>query len=145
MKLDMDPFPVGMVELELKKILVCKDQAETAKGKNVIVLDDLLNWTIKPHNPEVGVCHARFLCQKPNTHRMHDPRSIIPHIRPKAFTDNQISRIKYNYYINNVSKDYDDSHVKRNSGRLHSSTGMATGATHSLELLIIEFQSIFSF
>jgi hypothetical protein len=28
---------------------------------------------------------------------------------PKVFTDNQMSRIKYNYYIGNVSKDYDDS------------------------------------
>jgi hypothetical protein len=28
---------------------------------------------------------------------------------PKVFTDNQMSRIKYNYYISNVSKDYDDS------------------------------------
>jgi hypothetical protein len=45
---------------------------------------------------------------KPYSHRMHDPRSIVPHIRPKVFTDNQMSRIKY-YYISNVSKDYDDS------------------------------------
>jgi hypothetical protein len=43
---------------------------------------------------------------KLSTHRMHDPGSIVPHIRPKVFTDNQISRIKYNYYINSVSKDY---------------------------------------
>jgi hypothetical protein len=43
---------------------------------------------------------------KPSTHRMHDPRSIVPHIRPEVFTDNQMSRIKYNYYyINSVSKD----------------------------------------
>jgi hypothetical protein len=82
---------------------------------------------------------------KPSTHRMHNPGSIVPHIWPKVFTDNQMSRIKYNYCINNVSKDYDDSQVKRNSGRLHNSTGMATGATRSLELLIKEFQSIFSF
>jgi hypothetical protein len=27
----------------------------------------------------------------PSTHRMHDPGSIVPHIRPKVFTDNQIS------------------------------------------------------
>jgi hypothetical protein len=40
---------------------------------------------------------------------MHDPGSIVPHIRPKVFIDNQMSRIKYNYYINNISKDYDDS------------------------------------
>jgi hypothetical protein len=41
---------------------------------------------------------------------MHDPGSIVPHIRPKVFTDNQMSRIKYDYYyINSVSKDNDDS------------------------------------
>jgi hypothetical protein len=28
---------------------------------------------------------------------------------PKVFKDNQMSQIKYNYYIYNVSKDYDDS------------------------------------
>jgi hypothetical protein len=81
---------------------------------------------------------------KPGTHRMHVPGSIIPHIRPKVFTDNQMSRIKYNYYINNVSKDRDDSQVKQNSRRLRNTTGTATGATCSLELLIEEFQSIFS-
>jgi hypothetical protein len=46
---------------------------------------------------------------KPSTHRMHDPGSIVPYIQPKVSTDNQMSRIKYNYYISNVSKDYDDS------------------------------------
>jgi hypothetical protein len=40
---------------------------------------------------------------------MHDVGSIVPHIQPKVFTDIQMSRIMYNYYINNVSKDYDDS------------------------------------
>jgi hypothetical protein len=49
---------------------------------------------------------------KPSTHRMHDPRSVVLHIRPKVFTDKQISWIKYNYYISNVSKDYDDSQWK---------------------------------
>jgi hypothetical protein len=28
---------------------------------------------------------------KPSTHRMHDPGSIVPHIRSKVFTDDQIS------------------------------------------------------
>jgi hypothetical protein len=47
---------------------------------------------------------------KPSTHRMHDPGSIVPHIQPKGFTDNQMSQIKYDYYyINSVSKGYDDS------------------------------------
>jgi hypothetical protein len=46
---------------------------------------------------------------KPSTHRMHDPGSIVPHIRPKVITDNQMSRVKYYHYISSVSKDYDDS------------------------------------
>jgi hypothetical protein len=54
MKLDTDPFPVGMV-IEHQKILVRTDQAVTTKGKNVVVSDDLRNRMIKPHNPEVGV------------------------------------------------------------------------------------------
>jgi hypothetical protein len=82
---------------------------------------------------------------KPSTYRMHDPGSIVPYIRPKVFIDIQMPRKKYNYYINNVSKNYDDSHAKRNSGRLHNSTGMATEATRSLELIVEEFQSIFPF
>jgi hypothetical protein len=40
---------------------------------------------------------------KPSSHHMHDPGSIVPHIQPKVFTDNQMSRIKYNYYINILS------------------------------------------
>jgi hypothetical protein len=28
---------------------------------------------------------------KPSTHHMHDPGSIVPHIRPKVFTNNQMS------------------------------------------------------
>jgi hypothetical protein len=46
---------------------------------------------------------------KSSSHHMHDPGSIVPQIWPKVFTDNHISRIKYNYYISNVSKDYEDS------------------------------------
>jgi hypothetical protein len=55
MKLDMNLFPVGMVELEQKKILVHIDQAETTKGRNLVVPDDLRNRMIKPHNPKVGM------------------------------------------------------------------------------------------
>jgi hypothetical protein len=55
MKLDRDPFPTGMVELEQKMILVRTDQAKTTKGRNVVVSDDLRNRMIKPHNPEVGI------------------------------------------------------------------------------------------
>jgi hypothetical protein len=43
MKLDTDPFPVGMIEIEHKKILVRMDQAETTKGKNMVISDDLHN------------------------------------------------------------------------------------------------------
>jgi hypothetical protein len=46
---------------------------------------------------------------KPSTHRMHDSGANVLHIRPKVFIGIQMSRIKYNYYINNVSKDSDNS------------------------------------
>jgi hypothetical protein len=55
MKLDTDPFSVGMVELMDKKVLVRTDQTETTKGKNVVIFDELRNQMIKPHNPEIGV------------------------------------------------------------------------------------------
>jgi hypothetical protein len=56
-----------------------------------------------------------------------------------------MSWIKYNYYINNVSKDYDDCQARWNSGRLHNTTRTATGATRSVDLLVKEFLFIFSF
>jgi hypothetical protein len=40
MKLDTVPFPVGMVELMNKKVLVCTDQAEMTKRKSVVISDD---------------------------------------------------------------------------------------------------------
>jgi hypothetical protein len=47
---------------------------------------------------------------KSSTHRMYDTGLIVPYIRSKVFTDKQMPRIKYDYYyINSVSKDYDDS------------------------------------
>jgi hypothetical protein len=56
----------------------------------------------------VASCHTRFLCQtKYSSYAC--PGSIVSQIQPKVFTDIQMSRIKYNYYINNVPKDYDDS------------------------------------
>jgi hypothetical protein len=55
MKLDVDPFPVNMVDLEGKRILVRTNQAETTKGKQVVVSDELRNRMIKPKSPEVGV------------------------------------------------------------------------------------------
>jgi hypothetical protein len=57
----------------------------------------------------LGKVSYMFFMPKPGTHHMHDPRSIVLHIRPKAIIDNQMSRIRYNYHIKNVSKDYDDS------------------------------------
>jgi hypothetical protein len=37
------------------------------------------------------------------------PEQLFHTYGQKVFTDNHMSRIKYNYYISNVSKDYDDS------------------------------------
>jgi hypothetical protein len=64
MKLSKDSFPIGMFELMDKKVLVCTNQAETTKGKNVVASDELHNWMIKPHNPDIGVWKENVL-QKP--------------------------------------------------------------------------------
>jgi hypothetical protein len=57
MKLDTDPFPVGMD----KNVLVRTDQAETTKGKNMVISDQLHNWMIKPHNLKIGVWKENVL------------------------------------------------------------------------------------
>jgi hypothetical protein len=59
---------------------------------------------ISNYNQEEKMAYPVFM-PKASTHRMHDPGSIVPHIRPKVFTNNQISQINYIYYIDNVSKD----------------------------------------
>ncbi len=66
MKLNLDPFHIGMVMLMDKKVLVLvrTDQAETTKGKNVVVSNELRNQMIKPHNSEIGVWKENVL-QKP--------------------------------------------------------------------------------
>jgi hypothetical protein len=43
MKLDTNLFPISMVELMDKKVLVRTDQAETTKGTNVVIFDGLRN------------------------------------------------------------------------------------------------------
>jgi hypothetical protein len=40
---------------------VCTDQAETTKGKSVVIFDELRNWVIKPHNPEIGMWKMNVL------------------------------------------------------------------------------------
>jgi hypothetical protein len=52
MNLDTYPFPMIMVDVGAKKILRWIDQPGTAKGKNVVVSDELRNRMIKPRPSE---------------------------------------------------------------------------------------------
>jgi hypothetical protein len=61
MKLDTDPFPISMVKLMDKKDLVRTDEAETTKGKNMVVSNELRNGTIRPHNLRIGVWKRNVL------------------------------------------------------------------------------------
>jgi hypothetical protein len=61
MKLDTDPFLVGMVELMDKKVLVRTDQVKMTKGKNMVISNELRNWMVKPHNPKIGVWKENML------------------------------------------------------------------------------------
>jgi hypothetical protein len=56
MKLDKDPFPtnMNMVELEGKKVLVRPSQAETVKGKEVVIGEERPLRMIKPKSPNDG-------------------------------------------------------------------------------------------
>jgi hypothetical protein len=55
MKMYTDPFPVDVINFEEKKILVRSDQAESTRGKNVVVSDQLRTCMMKPKNLEIGV------------------------------------------------------------------------------------------
>jgi hypothetical protein len=50
MKLDKDPFPINMhmVELDGKKVLVRSPQAESTKGKEVVIGEEWPPRMIKP-------------------------------------------------------------------------------------------------
>jgi hypothetical protein len=56
MKLGKDPLQVNMntVKLEGKKILVWPSQAESTKGKKVIIGEERQPRMIRPKNPEIG-------------------------------------------------------------------------------------------
>jgi hypothetical protein len=56
MRLDTDPFPanVNVINFEEMKVLVHPDQADTTKGKSVIVSDEPRVRMLKPRNPEPG-------------------------------------------------------------------------------------------
>jgi hypothetical protein len=56
MKLDKDTFPanMNMVELKGKKVLVRPSQAESTKGKDVIIREERPPRMIKPKSPKGG-------------------------------------------------------------------------------------------
>jgi hypothetical protein len=58
-------------------------------------------------------CHTQFLCQNQILIVCMTQDQLLHTYSPKMFTDNPMSRIKYNYYISNISKDYDDSQQNR--------------------------------
>jgi hypothetical protein len=55
MKLDVDPFPVDMINFEEKRVLVRTDQAAMTEGKKVVVSDELRQRMLKPKSPGPGV------------------------------------------------------------------------------------------
>ena len=40
MQIDQNPFPVHMLELNNPKVLIRSNQAESTKGKNIIISDE---------------------------------------------------------------------------------------------------------
>jgi hypothetical protein len=56
MKLNKDPFPanINTVELDGNKVLVWPSQAESTKGKEVIIGEERHSRMIGPKNPKIG-------------------------------------------------------------------------------------------
>ncbi len=56
MKLNKDPLPANMntVELDGKKVLVQPSQAESTKGKEIVIGEERQPRMIMPKNPEIG-------------------------------------------------------------------------------------------
>jgi hypothetical protein len=56
MKLDEDPFQANMntVKLKGKKVLVRPSQAESTKGKEVVIGEERQSRMIRPKNPKIG-------------------------------------------------------------------------------------------
>jgi hypothetical protein len=67
MKLDKDPFPANMntVELDGKKVLVRPSQAESTKGKEVVVGEERPPKMIKPKSPKDGRWHKNERSKPP--------------------------------------------------------------------------------
>jgi hypothetical protein len=56
MKLDKDPVPtnMNMDELDGKNVLVHPSQAESTKGKEVVIGEERQPRMIRPKNPKIG-------------------------------------------------------------------------------------------
>jgi hypothetical protein len=65
------------------------------------------NTLITFSNPQVTSQYMSYpiLQAKPSTHRMYAQDQLFHIYGLKVFIDNQMSQIKYIYYINNISKD----------------------------------------
>jgi hypothetical protein len=64
----------------------------------------------QPNSPMISMNLSYLLSyliflSKPCIHRMYAQDQLFHTYGQKVLTDNQMSRIKYNYYIDNVSKD----------------------------------------
>jgi hypothetical protein len=75
-------------EKDFKTKLKDLERRTNEKGKEFIkgLTDEKEKWALAYDKESYLV-----FMPKPSTHRMPDPGSIVPHIRPKVSTDNQMS------------------------------------------------------
>jgi hypothetical protein len=69
-----------------------------------VLADILLKFQVQIHQLTRNVSYPT-LQAKPSTHRMCAQDHLFHTHGHKVFIDSQMSRIKYIYYINNISKD----------------------------------------
>jgi hypothetical protein len=88
MNLDRGPSSIKVTGFENKKILIQLDQAESTKGKNVVIDDNAAPRMIKPKIPKVGVQKVDESKRK----QAPRPKPTIKHMLDK-YTSRKASKV----------------------------------------------------
>jgi hypothetical protein len=90
---EVEPFCVEGIDLLKAMEQTEEEELSDIDPKEKMHLPQRMVETItkvKENGVKMNMSYPIFM-SKPSTHRMHDPGSNVPHIRPKVFTENQMS------------------------------------------------------
>jgi hypothetical protein len=97
-KLETSPIELKQLPLGLRYVFLNDDHETPVIISDRLFIDETQRivttpekyWSVIGYSLKDLMSYPVFM-PKPSTHRMHDPGSNVPHIRPKGFTENQMS------------------------------------------------------